>query len=88
MYGQYKEDLGRFARTHAQKLIDGKLQKRERKFILPEKYQRKLTGLFLFLFFISPFPYAINIVLDFFSFLLFLRNFDKKKNERCARLRM
>ena len=44
MYGQYKEDLGRFARTHAQKLIDGKLQKRERR-ILPEKYQRKLTGL-------------------------------------------
>ena len=53
MYGQYKEDLGRFARTHAQKLIDGKLQKRERKFILPEKYQRKLTGLFLFYFTLS-----------------------------------
>ncbi|OTF71373.1 hypothetical protein BLA29_003497 [Euroglyphus maynei] len=44
MYGQYKEDLGRFARTHAQKLIDGKLQKRRERKILPEKYQRKLNG--------------------------------------------
>nr|XP_027201193.1 chloride channel protein 2-like [Dermatophagoides pteronyssinus] len=81
MYGQYKEDLGRFARTHAQKLIDGKLQKRERKFILPEKYQRKLTACcriiwkytfakigedWLFLAMLGIIMATISFIMDFF----------------------
>lgn len=42
MYGQYKEDLGKFARTYAQKLR-GK-SKLEKKF-LPEKYTKLIKGL-------------------------------------------
>lgn len=45
MYGQYKEDLGEFARSHAQKL--SKIAKRDERILSDKYYLPQLTGLFM-----------------------------------------